>query len=198
MSAINADRSEETVANANVDDCPKLRHLVNHLESLRAPAPLDELHRLLDPLDLTRHDIAPFVRFSPDAYTRNRVAASGLFELLVVCWAPSQVSHIHDHTGSACAFRVIEGAGIETTFDLKHRRFVQPRSAERLDTGVVCASEDSDIHQVCNPSQSQGLITLHIYTPPLQHMNTYELDPHARDDASRIDDLVQAAAADNA
>ncbi len=41
--------------------------------------------------------------------------------------------------------------------------------------GYVCAAEDSDIHQVANmQAAGKDLVTLHIYSPPIVRMNTYE------------------------
>lgn len=169
-------RLEETVPLSEPASCPKLEGLVERLRSYAGPPSLEELHELLSGLEVDRGDLGKFVRFEETGYARNRVAASGLFELLVVCWAPGQHSVIHDHTGSACAFRVIEGVGVEEGFELTAGGRAKPTSAQLLETGQVCASFDDDIHQVSNPSRSSDLITLHVYAPPMQLMNCYELD----------------------
>jgi hypothetical protein len=60
--------------------------------------------------------------------------------------------------------------------------------------GYVCAAEDADIHQVAN-MQAAGtdLITLHIYSPPIRKMNTYEFAaPISADVANKYAGLSDA------
>lgn len=49
-----------------------------------------------------------------------------------------------------------------------------PRALRHV-PGYVCSAEDADIHQVAN-MQAAGtdLVTLHIYSPPIKNMHTYE------------------------
>jgi hypothetical protein len=60
--------------------------------------------------------------------------------------------------------------------------------------GYVCAAEDADIHQVANmQAAGSDLITLHIYSPPIRKMNTYEFAaPIAADVANNYAGLSDA------
>ncbi len=174
--------------------CPKLKPLTDYLASLAGPPDLAMLERLLDDLHITRDDLADHVKFSDYTYQRNRVAASGWYELLIVCWKPGQASHIHDHAGSACAFKVIEGTGSETTYERLDSGYVRPVAATILEQGHVCASVDADIHYVANDTDDHDLITLHLYAPALKLMSTYEAEPGSEDARKRL--VEQAAAAD--
>ena len=153
---------------------PRLAPLAEYLESLTAPAELATLTRLLGEVRITRADLGPSVHFTPEKYARNRVALTDWFELVTLCWLPSQSSCIHDHTGAACAFRVIEGEGIEQSFARNPDGTVRPISQRPMPEGFICGAKDADIHQVVNQS-GRDLITLHIYTPPLAKWNMYEL-----------------------
>jgi hypothetical protein len=47
--------------------------------------------------------------------------------------------------------------------------------------GSVVASQDSDLHQVSNLQPGMAdLVTLHVYTPPLELMGTYSLTDRKR------------------
>jgi len=172
----------------------KLAPLCDYLASLTGPPDLTLIEDLLTDLDLTREDLAPHVRFNrtSEHYRRTRVASSGWYELLVVCWAPGQRSAIHDHAGSACAFRVIEGKGSETVFEPDDDGTVTPVDAALLTEGTVCASIDEDIHQVANDTDDQDLITLHLYAPSLASMNTYRAHPDAEAARRRLVDEALA------
>lgn len=151
-----------------------LRPLVNYLESLEGRADLGELSRLLSALKVTRADLSPWVQFGTQGYRRNTIRRSRWFELLALCWRSGHCTPIHDHTGSSCAFRVIEGHGTEVRFRVSPSGLVCPVQTTDMAPGYICAAEDADIHQVANMQPpGQDLITMHIYSPAIEKMQTY-------------------------
>ncbi len=153
---------------------PKLRPLVDYLETLQSRADLDVLSGLLKDVAITRADIAPFCIFGARGYKRNTISASPWYELLALCWRSGQCSTIHDHNGSSCAFKVIEGQGTEIRFEKTPSGLICPVASTKMDPGYICAAEDADIHQVANmQAVGRDLITLHMYSPPIKRMTTY-------------------------
>ena len=154
----------------------KLKLLIGYLARYSTKVNLTELHVLLEKLAVTRRDLLPYLKFNDDHYERNLVSSSDNYELLVMCWRGGQKSQIHDHHGSSCAFRVIEGMGRESCFTETAPGLVRLSHDVMLPKGSVCVSEQSHIHQVSNDSREGEFITLHIYSPPL-HMRVYKIDP---------------------
>lgn len=153
----------------------RLADLVGYLSSLRHRADLGELERRLIALDIDRQDIAPSCVFGVRGYRRNTIARGEWFELLALCWRSGDCTPIHDHEGSSCAFKVIEGRGTEIRYERTASGLVCPTGRRILEPGMVCAAEDADIHQVANmQAKGQDLITLHIYSPPIRQMGTYD------------------------
>lgn len=154
---------------------PALAHLINYLDSLHSRADLPTLHRLLNGLSITRADFDSVCIFGTHGYRRNPVSRSDWYELVALTWRSSHCTPIHDHRGSSCAFRVVEGTGTEIRFSQTPSGLVCPTATNTMPAGYVCAAEDADIHQVSN-MQAPGtdLITLHIYSPPIKKMNTYQ------------------------
>lgn len=154
---------------------PKLASLIRYLDSLRGRADLAVLQRLLTEAGVTRADIEEACVFGTRGYRRNTISRSDWYELLALCWRSGDCTPIHDHKGSSCAFRVVAGEGTEIRFVPTASGLVCPSQTNRMRPGYVCAAEDADIHQVAN-MQGAGtdLITLHIYSPPIEKMNTYE------------------------
>jgi cysteine dioxygenase len=153
-----------------------LRKLVDRLSALNRPATIAELRTWLSEAQVRRDELRPFIRFSETCYCRNPVASSEHFELLCICWKAGQSSNIHDHTGSACGVRVVSGELSETVFDVVEDSWVQPRVAHAYGAGYICSSVDKDVHQIWNHQDGdRELITLHIYSPPLECMNSYSL-----------------------
>ena len=154
----------------------KLAPLINYLNSLKRPADLPTLQRLLRDLDITRGDLGKHVHFDNEHYARNKIAQSEWYELVCVCWKPGQRTPIHDHRSSSCAFLVVEGEATETAFE-HEPDFTLGAEGEPVvrEPGYICASWDADIHEVANESD-RDLITLHIYSPALSHVRIYSRD----------------------
>jgi cysteine dioxygenase len=156
-----------------------LRHLFERLDAYSAPVPLEALSTLLDTLDLDVSCLAPWRVFDDGCYCRNLIHRGPGYEALLICWKPGQRSPIHDHRGSACAFRVLEGVVTETLYEPTRGDLACPVAMRWLPPGMVCATEDLDIHDVGNFERTAELVTLHIYSPPIDGMRLFRPDPDA-------------------
>lgn len=151
----------------------KLEPLVEYLDSLSGRADLDTLQGLLERMDVTREDLRPVCKFKSTCYQRNRIRKTDWYELVALCWRAGQKSQIHDHASSSCAFRVIQGTVTERRFEKNADGTVHEVQVTTLAPGSICAAEDDAIHEVCNMAESDDLVTLHIYSPPL-NMKVYD------------------------
>ena len=154
---------------------PGLAELIGYLDTVRDRADLKVLDGLLGKVQVTRQELEPVCIFGSHGYRRNRISGSDWYELLALTWRSGHCTPIHDHKGSSCAFRVVEGTGTEIRFRKTPSGLVCPDSTNSMPPGYVCAAEDSDIHQVANmQAPGSDLITLHIYSPPIKKMSTYQ------------------------
>lgn len=154
---------------------PKLAAVIDYLDSLKGRADLSVLTKLLNELRITRGDIAPACIFGTRGYKRNTISRTECYELLALCWHSSDRTPIHDHAGVSCAFRVVEGEGTEIRFAPTPSGLICPVATIPMSPGYVCAAADADIHEVCNmQAPGKDLVTLHIYSPPISKMNTYD------------------------
>jgi cysteine dioxygenase len=153
-----------------------LRSLVEYLDGLKGRASIEALRDLLGASEVAIDDLQPFIRFKDEAYQRVLICAGEHYEMLVVCWKSGQRSPIHDHANSTCCFRVMRGVCTETVFDFSECGQVVARESRHLHEGYMAASQDTDTHQVSNlQAPGNGLVTLHIYSPPLQAMRKYSI-----------------------
>ncbi len=154
---------------------PAIAPLIDYLNTLHDRACLDTLAKLLADLRVSRTDIASSCVFGVNGYRRNTIAKSPWYELLANCWHSGHRTPIHDHRGVSCAFKVVEGTGTEVRFKQTPSGLICPCETVTMPVGYVCAAADNDIHQVANMEQAgQDLVTLHIYSPPITKMHTYE------------------------
>lgn len=142
------------------------------LDQHSGAVPMDELVDLLGALDVTRDDVEHRVAFDPDHYKRNLIHLGDAHAALVLCWSPGQASPIHDHRGSACGVKVIQGTLSETRYRHLEGGGIEPMGQGQLEEGAVCGSCDQDTHVIENCTDTD-LITLHVYTPPLQNFHIW-------------------------
>jgi cysteine dioxygenase len=138
--------------------------------------PLHYLQDRLQALPLKRSDVAGYVAFDAAYYQRHRLYEGKAFHALLLCWCSGQRSPIHNHTGSTCFIKVIEGAATEIQFSRSDCGLLFPRAMKLLHMGEASVCQDHEMHQVGNlQSAGHDLITLHVYSPPLQRMELFSL-----------------------
>lgn len=130
--------------------------------SMTAP----EMEALARSINLDALCIEGFCKARPECYTRNRVHLNDHFELVVICWKPGQESAIHDHGVSNCLYLVVEGEMVEDRFRPVHEGDPEPTDSKTYRKGEITMSNGSEIHRIANRG-SENLVTLHIYSPPL-------------------------------
>ena len=138
--------------------------------------PLSKLKEWLESAEITLEDLRQFTRFDPDHYMRNLVNRGPRHQALLLCWRNGQRSPIHDHSGSNCAVKVLQGVATETLFDRAANGMIYAVESRELKVDGICVLRDDNIHQMSNlQADDTDLVTLHIYSPPLLSMNAYSL-----------------------
>lgn len=157
-----------------------LAELLAKLDAHPVAIPLTVLEAELKKTGLSKEDFQRVAAFGDNTYRRNLLHEGPAYHALVLCWRPGQRSPIHDHNGSSCAVRVLQGVATETTIAMTAQGLVYATASRDFTVGSVIGSFDADAHQISNlQPPGQDLITLHIYSPPLLRMNRFSLtDSH--------------------
>ncbi|CAF1498989.1 unnamed protein product [Adineta steineri] len=195
----------ETLLNTNMHDIHDIQlirqkcvdntaHLSTHPKSLNELIELlyeafatndvniDYVHTIMNNYKGNVKEWAPFLKFQPNKYTRNLVdAGNGKFNLMILCWAESQGSSIHDHTNSHCFMKCIQGTLVETKYAWPKdggentETPMEIISRTELKDGKVAYINDSiGLHRVENPSHTDTAVTLHLYVPPYSHCSVFD------------------------
>lgn len=144
-----------------------LVRLIRHVDSWTGPADRSTIYNLLLDSPVTPADMIEACKFDNIRYARNVLARSQWYELVVICWRSGQSSPIHDHLGTVCGVRVVDGIATETTYQEVGGGRVRPVARRECSPGNVLISCDTDIHLITNEVHDRGLITLHLYSPAL-------------------------------
>jgi cysteine dioxygenase len=138
--------------------------------------PLVELMESLEALVLTPADLVEAVGFDDRCYRRTVIHGCDHYEALILCWRSGQASPIHDHFGSNCAVRVVDGHATETRFVAAPCGRILPVGSQVHAPGSVSGCSGGEIHQMANlESSGNELITLHVYSPPPSSWRTYRI-----------------------
>lgn len=119
-------------------------------------------------------DWRDYMRFRDECYARNLVSASDLFELLVICWQPGQVSPIHDHQGQRCWMAVLDGGMRETLFHADGRGPLRVGRTSVLERSQVAYIQDEiALHEIAPAGTTAG-VTLHLYSRPIRECRIFD------------------------
>ncbi|CAF2070893.1 unnamed protein product [Rotaria magnacalcarata] len=140
---------------------------------------IDYISTIMNNYKPTMGEWKPYIKFQSDRYTRNLVdAGNGKFNLIILCWAESQGSSIHNHTDAHCFLKCLQGTLIETkyawpTIDEEKPMHILQRT--EVHEGEVAYINDSiGLHRIENPSHTETAVTLHLYIPPYDHCNIFD------------------------
>lgn len=165
------------MVNSRTSDKYTLKRLLLKLDEYHGPVRPADLFAALERFRPAAGELSKYQTFHRGKYRRNLIHTGPGYQAWLLCWKRGQFSPIHDHTGSACGVRVIQGVATETPYRKRRDgRLVRGR-AKTHPTGTVIASIDADIHAMgCLPDAADDLISLHIYSPALTGMKFYSED----------------------
>lgn len=145
---------------------PGLTRSIRQLDAIDGPIPLADLVRMIGSASVSLDELAPFIRFDPARYADNPIHRTTRYELSCMCWEPGQASPIHDHRGSDCCVRVMQG--ILTNIGFGPSAAPHAGRTTELRAGGLIALHDTQTHRLANRRPpGDRLITLHAYSPPL-------------------------------
>ncbi|ORX61576.1 cysteine dioxygenase type I [Hesseltinella vesiculosa] len=164
----------------------------------------NEIIRLMQSYTSNSKDWAKYGMFDLSRpYTRNLVDdGNGKFNLMIIAWSPGRNSPIHDHSGSHCIMKILDGRLLESQYEYPTKleedvacsniditdgsednktTACQNTSAMHVTKDTILKSNQvayiSDkigLHRIANPSTFEGAVSLHLYTPPFKTCKTFE------------------------
>ena len=139
----------------------------------------DDVGRMIKIFESLRFNPKEFQRYAhwtAGKYTRNLVGFNNEFTLLMLCWDRGQESPIHDHCGSHCYMKLLEGELHEVRYDASDSSKLRLKGITQMTEESVAFIDDSQgVHKMVNPSIERGAISLHIYIPPYKKCSIFNL-----------------------
>lgn len=134
----------------------------------------EEYLKLAHGMKIDSSELAEYAFWSPDSYTRNCLARSDKYELLLLCWERHQETPIHCHGGEECWVYTLEGNLMEKRYKQKGDKDLPYEvQRENLQTGSISYMNDNmGFHSLHNIG-SERAMTLHLYMNPIDRCRIY-------------------------
>jgi cysteine dioxygenase len=154
----------------------KRMELIDKLEQLFTTThkrSLEELKEALTSLgELVWH--AANYRTEPNRlpYGRNVLLRNDDYEVIVINLPGNRATAIHDHGDSIGCAVIVQGELQNITYTLDSNGYPLQKEESRFHAGEMLESPSELIHEMRNP-RKEAMISLHVYSPPLQNIQTY-------------------------
>jgi cysteine dioxygenase len=150
-----------------------LLHRIEMLLGTKRTPTVKEIACALQELNVTREEVLPFVVEPTELpYGRNTIFTSEQLEVVVIHLPANTRSPIHDHGNSLGCEIVVEGELINRVYSAAERSQPQLVRVERYQPDQLCLIPHGQIHSIVN-RQQERLITLNVYSPPIQGCRVY-------------------------
>ncbi|XP_040199728.1 cysteine dioxygenase type 1 [Rana temporaria] len=140
---------------------------------------VEEVQNIVESYESNPLEWMKFAKFDPYRYTRNLVdEGNGKFNLMILCWGEGHGSSIHDHTNSHCFLKILQGNLKETLYEWPQKKSngAMVKTSEAVLKLNQCAyiNDSMGLHRVENPSHTESAVSLHLYSPPFNHCQTFD------------------------
>ncbi len=119
-------------------------------------------------------DFEPYCTWNSKRYTRNCIARTDEFELLLICYEPGQCTSIHDFATEEAWVRPIRGSVTEERYEPTPGGQLRKVHAARMDSeSFTYLHNGRSIHRYSN-SGPERAVTLNLYARPLRTWKVYD------------------------
>ncbi|MFI8685082.1 cysteine dioxygenase [Rossellomorea sp. NPDC077527] len=134
-----------------------------------------ELKEILQSLNLSLDDLEPYLQ-SPEGkpYYRKLLYQNEIVEILVMNWSEIECAP-HDHGESKGWIQVMNGTSVNTIFEVKENGLPREIFDREYREGSFFFAPKKGVHKMKKEGRAD-LVTLHIYSPPIQGMKVYDLE----------------------
>src|SRR3954464_11202616 len=158
----------------------------------------DGIRAFMQGMQLSAQELAPYIHFRDEYYTRNLMYRDALFEVMAICWKRGQKTPIHTHNGQLGWMSIVQGevavhnyrylacncpekqnvVGLDCLGGASHielDRLHTEVCTER--SGVSTVDKLQSIHQIENMDPSKaGVVSVHVYSLPFDSCISFDLD----------------------
>ena len=146
---------------------------LNDLISTLSEGERTTYNHIIHSLQLEPNAFEKYANWSKDCYTRNCIADTEKFELILICWCAGHQTLIHDHGGEECWVKVIEGEFKETVYKqdkMGALKLTKTKFSKKND--ITYMKDFMGFHRLENSANKRSM-SLHLYAKPIRSCNVF-------------------------
>ena len=146
---------------------------LNDLISALSEGERTTYNHIIHSLQLEPNAFEKYANWSNDCYTRNCIADTEKFELILICWCAGHQTSIHDHGGEECWVKVIEGEFKETLYkqdEMGALKLTKTKFSKKND--ITYMKDFMGFHRLENSANKRSM-SLHLYAKPIRSCNVF-------------------------
>ena len=146
---------------------------LNDLISALSEGERTTYNHIIHSLQLEPNAFEKYAYWSNDCYTRNCIADTEKFELILICWCAGHQTSIHDHNGEECWVKVIEGEFKETIYkkdEMGALKLTKTKFSKKND--ITYMKDFMGFHRLENSANKRSM-SLHLYAKPIRSCNVF-------------------------
>ena len=138
----------------------------------------NERDKIIAKLYLDADDLMQYSTWVDDNYTRNCLARTDDYEIILLCWDKNAHTPIHGHGGQDCWVYQVEGEVMEMRFNEENDEL---KLSEKLSLGegdISYMTDEMGYHLIKNNSKEKAM-TLHVYAGPIDACEVFDNEINA-------------------
>ncbi|RSD29536.1 cysteine dioxygenase [Mesobacillus subterraneus] len=144
------------------------------LDSLKSPSKA-QMKEALASLNMSVATLEPVLKpASGKPYYRKLLYKSEDVELLVMNWSDLECAP-HDHGDSHGWIQVLNGTSVNAVYEVNGNSLPKELFKEYHHQGKFFYAPQKGVHKM-QADGAEGLVTLHLYSPPINGMKVYDLE----------------------
>jgi cysteine dioxygenase len=146
---------------------------LNDLITALAEGERANYNHIIHSLQLKDTAFEKYAFWSNDCYTRNCIADTEKFELILICWCAGHQTSIHDHGGEECWVKVIQGEFKETVYKqdkMGALKLTKTQFSKKND--ITYMKDFMGFHRLENSTNKRSM-SLHLYAKPIRSCNVF-------------------------
>ncbi len=140
-------------------------------ESLDNAEPFEHA-RIMKKVKIPGHELISYATWSKQCYTRNCLARTEKYEVILLCWDIGAKTPIHGHGGEDCWVYQVQGTVEEVRLEEQAGTLKETNRMILTPGKLTYMNDQMGYHTIENTSAQQAM-TLHIYASPIDSCKVF-------------------------
>ena len=134
---------------------------------------IESFPKLIKKLNIPYSEFEKYATWNEYRYTRNCIARTATYEMILLCWNKEQETPIHEHGGQKCWVYQVNGEVEEYRYQKEKTGELTETSKANLTSGNITYMDDRMGYHALKNIYNHRCMTLHIYVLPIDSCEVF-------------------------